>query len=139
MARRLYGSLQNRLMENCVGTAPEVGLGCTVCLHSDRHAYTIMKVDKSGKKFWISQDKVTMKPNGGLGTAGQQEYEYETVTRAPEHCEEVRLCKDGRWRVAYPVWRDDNKHPDGGKWGKSTQGGSGVMIGVRDEYYDPHF
>lgn len=43
---RLYGSLQNRLAENMVGRPePQVGLGMTEYLWSDRHAYRIVSIE----------------------------------------------------------------------------------------------
>lgn len=38
---------------------PEVGLGATLIMHSDRHAYTITRISPSGKTFWMRQDAVT--------------------------------------------------------------------------------
>lgn len=111
-------------------------------LYSDREAFTVMKVDKPNKKkgmvtkFWMSRDGARIVSEDGI--YGSQKYQYTTVDRPDSHLEEVRLGKDGRWRRVASVWRDDKNHPDGGKWGKSVANGMSVVLGIRDEYYDPH-
>jgi hypothetical protein len=40
----MYGSLVNRLMEASARPEPEVGMGATVCMWSDRHGVTITEV-----------------------------------------------------------------------------------------------
>ena len=82
---------------------PEVGMGVTCTLYTDAVAMTIVRVHPSGKTFWATQDKATLKPDwkpeiipGGF--AGHcvhnysQEYDYETVP-GPEH--QFRLTKKG--------------------------------------------
>ena len=41
---KLYGSVDNRLMENMQSDTPQVGMGATQLLYSDSHAYTIVEV-----------------------------------------------------------------------------------------------
>lgn len=40
----MYGSLQNRLMENARTPKLEIGMGVTECLWSDRHAWEIIAI-----------------------------------------------------------------------------------------------
>lgn len=91
---------------------PEVGMGATLLLYTDRHAYTIVRVSDSGKTFWMTRDKTTLK-EGCSPWSGNEDYDYESTTG-----EGVAV----RWT------------PKG--WKNS---GNKVLVGVRDEHYDPSF
>lgn len=94
---------------------PKVGDGATMLLYTDRHAYTITSVAKSGKSFTMQRDTVKRVDTNGMSES--QDYEFtrneqgETVT--------VRMSKKG-WRV-------------GGMRGNK------VLVGCRDEYFDFSF
>ena len=42
---RVFGNLMNRIAESCKQAVPEVGMGATITMHSDRHAATIIGVE----------------------------------------------------------------------------------------------
>ena len=112
---KLFGSINNRLMENCTGQpVPVVGLGATECCWTDRHAYTISRVAANGKRFWMKADKATRSDK--LGMSDAQSYTYEPQPDAPER--EVRRQRDGSWKIVK---------------------GNRVMVGHRDEHYDFSF
>lgn len=74
---------------------PEVGMGATMCLWSDRHAYTIIAVSKNRHKITIQRDKATRIDKNGMSDC--QTYEYE---RNPEgEIETATLRKDGAYRI----------------------------------------
>lgn len=39
---------------------PKVGDGAHMCLHTDCHSYTVVKVSASGKTIWCQRDKATL-------------------------------------------------------------------------------
>ena len=105
-----------RRVMNLVGLirskVPQVGMGATLCLWSDSHAYTITRVSKSGKTFWMKQDKAERTDHNGMSDA--QSYRYIQHENVPER--EVRMTKRG-WRSC----------------------GCVVVVGVREEFYDYSF
>lgn len=113
----LYGSVNNRIAEASVKgmPKPEVGTGCTITMWTDRHAATVTYVSPSGKTVKVRRDKATRVDKLGLTDSGQR-YTYERDPEAEE--ETFRLTKRG--------------------WSK-PRGGSGLVLGRRDEYYDPSF
>lgn len=94
---------------------PEVGMGCTECLWSDSHACTITKVSESGKTIWYRRDEAKIVKGSALD--GSAEYEYSFDENGIDH--KARLRKDGKYRGL----GTDNR----------------IILGVRKEYYDPHF
>ncbi len=127
---RLYGSLQSRLMESMNGQpTPQVGMGATECMHSDRHAYTIIEVGKNGKYFKMQQDTAIRIDNNGMSES--QSYKY--VPNPDGTIMEVKLTKHG-WRVIGNGYNYKTNKPT-----RTTQGMSGVLVGYREEYYDFSF
>jgi hypothetical protein len=108
-----FGSLNNRFMEDEAPKKPEVGMGATALMYSDRHAYTIVDV-VSEKLILVQRDKATRTDRNGMDE--QQSYAYVADTTV-EHVA-VRLCKDGRWRNG------------------TMKNGTVFVIGYRDEHYD---
>jgi hypothetical protein len=104
-----YGNLINRVMESSKQVEPKVGDGCTITMFSDRHAGTIVKVTKC--QIHVQRDIATIVKGNIFEGA---EYTYERNPNAP--VEVFRKTKRG-WRC----------------------NGSGLLIGHRDEYYDPCF
>ena len=92
---------------------PEVGIGATLVLHSDRQAHTISRVSKTGKTFWMKRDIVECLNKDGI--FGQQFWKITENPKAGERS--VRLCKGNVWRHY----------------------GSLVGVGYKSEYYDPTF
>lgn len=105
----------------------KVGDGATVCLHSDCHAGTIVKVTKCS--ITIQYDKATLDPNfkpefvtgGFAGHCTNQEDQTYTYERNPEGRKEVY-----RWSNKY------NCYQGGGD-------GSVKVIKGRHEFYDYNF
>lgn len=104
-----YGNLTNRLAEGGEITQPQVGMGVTQYMYSDRHAYTIVEVAPSGKRFWMTRDSYSY-DEGGYG----KDYKSNPDSKARY---EVRKYR-GKWKMLRAEY---------------------VTIGVRDAYYDPHF
>lgn len=107
-----YGNLTNRIQEGGAWRMPVVGEGATELMWSDRHAYTVTWVSKSGKTFRARQDKAIRTDSNGWSES--QTYRFEPNPNGSEVT--VRWTKRG--------WR--NK-------------GTGFKLGERDEYCDPSF
>lgn len=97
---------------------PKAGMGATMQIGSDRCAYTISRVSKGGKVFWMKRDTATRTDKNGLSE--NQTYRYERNDSAGEQRVTLRK-KDGRWRAS----------------GYDTTGS--VALDVRAEYRDPSF
>lgn len=106
------GSLINHVLAHPAQCTPVVGGGATICLWSDRHAATIVKVTPS--QVHVQQDKATRTDKNGMSEC--QEYAYEADTSAP-----VRIFR--KTKRGY----------------REAGGGSYLSIGVRREYYDFSF
>lgn len=117
-----YGSLINTLAEGAKSKEPEVGDGVTFVYWSDRKAGTVVEVErfKTGqragqvKAVLVTDDKAIRTDSNGMSDA--QSYRFETVWDGPRVRATIR--KDGKWR---------------------TEGGTRVLIGERDAYYDYSF
>lgn len=112
----MQGSLTNRMLERQAVT-PEVGMGVTECMWSDRHAYTIVRV-VNAKTIVVRRDKAVRTDKNGISES--QTYSYEEDPTGTERT--VTLRKNGRWVTK----------------GESMNG-TGWMIGSREEYEDPSF
>lgn len=97
---------------------PQVGMGATELLFSDRHPYTIIKVN-SPKKITLQQDRAVRIDQNGLSEI--QEYRYEPDTQGPTRVATLR--KNGRWITQ----------------GESIKNGAAFALGYREEYYDFSF
>ena len=113
----MQGSLINRVQEEMRSQDPVVGMGVTEMCYSDRHAYSIVRVDPNGKRIWIQRDTATRTDDRGMSDA--QEYKYEPDTSAA--ILELRLNKRGSWKLLH------------------SPKGSTFMVGGRDEHYDFSF
>lgn len=105
------GSLVNHVIASQQQPTPEVGMGATICLWSDRHACTIVKVTPS--QVHVQADKATRTDKNGMSES--QEYSYERQPSAPVE-----------------IFRKTKR-------GYRNKGGSYLSIGVRREYYDFSF
>lgn len=111
----MQGSLVNRLMEQSKQPQPEIGMGVTICMWSDRHAGTIVGMSRSGHRLAVQEDTATM--IGGSAMSESQEYRYE---RNPDARIQVfTRRKDGSYR--------------------ELGGSTGLLLGYREEYRDPTF
>jgi hypothetical protein len=108
---KLYGSVINRIEEHVLSPKPEVGMGATIFLWSDRHAATVTKVSPSGKTIELTEDDVTKWEKWPSG------YGIEFTANPNGRKYEARLTKNGTWKSA----------------------GNGVALGRRAAYRDPSF
>ena len=60
---KLYGSFQNRLMEGAQEIVPEIGMGATELMWSDRYPYTVVEI-VSKNRIKVQEDIYTMQSNG---------------------------------------------------------------------------
>lgn len=94
---------------------PEVGMGCTYSVGSDRHAATIIDMTASKKTITIQDDNCTRTDHNG-GLSESQEYTYAADPNG--RINKATLRKNGRYMI--------------GKY-------SYVGLGHRSEYSDPSF
>lgn len=116
---RVFGNLSNRIMESSKQPKPEIGLGCTILLFSDRQAATIINVNKKLNRIMIQLDTPTRTDSNGMS-------ESQTYTFSPNPNGEksiFTLRKNGAWV----------------KLGQAMKNGSRIAIGVRSEYHDYGF
>ena len=127
----MYGSLINRLQERMVigAPAPAIGMGVTMTSYSDRHAGTIIKIEKTGKSLLIhvQQDNVKRRDNNGISES--QDYEFSPNPNGPVYYYKQKK-PNSRWVQMYI-------NPETGRFNKSNAGG--LFVGERDEYYDFSF
>lgn len=120
----MYGNLINRIMETSTDPEPEVGMGATICMWSDRQACTISEVIryKSGPKAGqvkavkTRADRAIRTDNNGMSES--QSYRYEPIPDAPEATWTLR--KDGSFRKQGCTYTT-------------------LAIGFREAYYDYSF
>jgi hypothetical protein len=91
---------------------PEVGMGATICVGSDRYPATIIQVTQNGKRIVIQEDKATRIDNNGFSE--QQEYIIQPDLNGTIHIASLR--KDGRYH--------------------EVGGATPITVGVRSKYYD---
>lgn len=106
--------MNNIIKNNYASSKPEVGMGATELMYSDRHAYTIIEIC-TPKKIRLQRDKATRADSNGMSDA--QSYTYECDPNG--EIITATLRKDGHWRIS------GNNHV--------------VMLGARREYYDYSF
>ena len=122
----MHGSLVNRITEGPTSKVPVVGMGVTITYWSDRDPATVIEVKnfKSGtrkgqpREITIQHDD--WKVVSGSEGDGSAKYEYSRNAEA-----------------ATAVYVVNAK----GRWVRKGQGGkgSGLILGSRNRYYDPHF
>ena len=112
-----YGSMMNLLASRSPNPTPEVGMGATMLMWSDREAGTVVEV--KGKRLVWRQDKATRADTNGMSDC--QSYTYEPD---PEGRTEVfTLRKNGEWV----------------REGDSQKNGTSLGLGYRSKYYDYSF
>lgn len=113
---RVYGNIVNRIMEHTTG-APEIGLGCTICSWSDRHAATVVEI-VSSKEIVVQEDKAIRTDDHGMSES--QSYRYEANDKG---------CKTTFTKRKNGTWKQKGQY----------QSGPGLRLGSRDHYYDFSF
>lgn len=139
-------SVMNHLMSRQVlgEPTPEVGMGVTLLLWTDRHAGTIQRIFTQAKRtvLEITEDKATLVSGSTLSEA--QEYTFEP---RPEGRKRY-FAKDagGLWvEMEYKVKEyhydeeTDTRTATLSSRLSKTGGGCGLKLGERDEYRDPSF
>jgi hypothetical protein len=94
MTNTTTGSLVNNLSSGAGRSiTPTIGMGATQLMHSDRHAYTVVWVSKSGKTIRVQADHAKR-----MDSRGMDECQSYLHTANPEgEIHTVRLTKRG-WR-----------------------------------------
>lgn len=110
---RGYGSMVNAIGNQTRSLKPEVGMGVTELMYSDRHPYTVVAI-LSEKKIQVKCDIATRIDK--RGESESQDYTYATDEKSPPIT--LRLNKYGRWKR------------------QGDAEGSTYLIGRREEYYD---
>lgn len=111
---RLYGSLQNRLLEMTKSQTPVIGMGATEIYYSDRRAWEVIEV-MDERHIAVRRLKANLE-----GDYLEQNYTYEQDPNG--HIAYLFLTKGGTW-----------KERIGRKYGNI------FYIGRADEYEDPNF
>lgn len=111
------GSTTNYLFANARDLRPQVGMGATVVMWSDRYAHTIVSVRP--KRIATQEDTAIRTDSNGLSES--QDYHYTPNTGAPVKWWTLR--KNGAWVLV------------GDKMGNGTR----IAIGTRETYIDPSF
>jgi len=119
MRSRWYGSVDNRLLENSRSADPEVGMGVTECLWSDREPYEVIAVQDERH---VTIRRLGYKIVKGSSYDGSAEYEY--FSNPDGAVKKLFKKKDGRWVE---------------RIGRREDSGSGWFIGFAERYYDPSF
>ena len=114
-----YGNLNNRIDERRRSASPEVGMGATEYLWSDRHAYEVIAV-KDDRHVTVRRYKCKRVDNNGMSEIQKWAFESDPNGRTAE----LFLTKKGFW-----VERKGRSYRNSNKWG----------MGVADEYYDFSF
>jgi hypothetical protein len=115
----MYGNLINRFMEGPSASSPVVGMGATILMYSDRHAATVIAVEKNGREVVVQRDKATRTDSHGMSDSQSYTYERDPAGETARYS----LRRNGRWvRVGDPA-----------------KNGQGLALGTRDEHYDYSF
>lgn len=125
------GSLINNIMARSTKGEPDpaIGMGATILMYSDRHAATIFSIEKEGSKTVIGVRRDASKVIKGSTFDGSAEYEHTPNSAGPlSHYR--KNPQTGRWDAV-------RFNRETGRFNKIGDGG--LMIGRREEYYDPHF
>ena len=114
---RVYGSILNRIQEACRQPAPEVGMGATHMMYSDRQPYTVIRV-LSPTRILVQADRAIRADTNGQSES--QTYDYQPDPQGVVLVLSRR--RNGRWIPA----------------GLTMYQGS-FCLGIREAYRDPSF
>ena len=152
MAKRLYGSLTNRLEENKNYSGKELykGMDITMYYWSDRHCYFITKVIDQ-KHIFVKRYKVVAdkEKEGGMGhqnwlyfKSNKECNEYlkkfgkGTDGKIYEETEEEWIFRYGHWNLVQRKDAWSLKPLDKPRYHRIQQG---ISFGIKDYYYDWEF
>ena len=114
---RWYGSSQNRLEEQSVGAKPEIGMGVTEMMYSDRAPYEIIAI-KDDRHITVRAMGYKRIDNNGFSEI--QEYEYDSNPNG--YVCDLFKTKRGVWVRRVGV--------------RGVDDSSGWFIGRAERYYD---
>ncbi len=106
---------------------PQIGMGATVCGHTDRHACTVVGIDQPRGLVHVRQDTATRSDNYGM--SDMQDYDYTPNPDGREYSFKFFPNKN--------KWSEVEFNPKTKRFIKS--GSMGLILGQRDEYYDFSF
>lgn len=110
-------SLRNTLLSGTKGAPkPEVGMGCTILMYSDRYAGTIVSVADNGKMVAMQRDKAERVDDNGMSES--QQYKYMPNPEAD---------------IRYFTLRKNGAFVE---MGKDLHSGTQLRIGDRKQYRD---
>ena len=126
-----YGSFHNNLYSRSTNgqPEPEVGMGATILMYSDRHAATITKVETHKNTILIEVQEDHSKRTDNNGMSECQSYSY---TPNPKGSKSLF-----RFNTKTQKWDYVVVNPETDRLCKSN--GCGLIIGKRMEYYDYSF
>ena len=156
MARKWYGSVNNRINENrqfC--DKIEVGTGMTEYLWSDSHAYEVTRV-KDQKHVWVREydvkhvgepytnnwELISNPENPEEYMTKRGNYWYRTVVITADDVKEIEARTNEAERVQGLLWlchNDVNKEDVLAKGKVTKYHRENVSFGVADYYYDYEF
>lgn len=160
MRTQLYGNIHNRLIERVVQKVPQVGMGATVSLYSDRQPYTITQVSTQFTKYitqvrqddgsikemiidypkWIMVVEDNYKVTSGSTQDGSAQYEFSRGNGEEEKYIFHNLTGVYR-KERMKTIRSEHSHLGIIYQGtnRTTQNQTAIIVGIRDKYYDPSF
>jgi len=132
MAKRLNagsqtGSLINHIASGYRQQKPEVGMGVTMLMWTDREPGTITEILQDGKVIVVVEDDYKL--IDGSFSSEHQVYEF---TPGNGEGQLFKIDRNGSWRYA----RVDEKT---GRIKFSSPAGNNLIIGHRQKYRDPCF
>jgi hypothetical protein len=124
------GNVVNHLYSRMVIGQPDpvIGMGATLLHWSDRTPATITNVFTVGKSVIIETREDNYQRIDSNGMSEEQDYEF-----TPNENGSIRFFR----RDADGSWSAVKRNTTTGRWNK--HGGAGVLIGVRERYYDYSF
>lgn len=122
---KLYGNLNNRLMESSKQPEPQVGMGATLIMYSNRRAGTI--IHASPNYLTVQRDIATRTDSNGMSEC--QDYSYQP--NPDGSIAQFKKNKNGRWQEV-SLDKETRRY-------NLVKGGYTLLIGDRDEYYDFSF
>jgi hypothetical protein len=156
---QFYGSLNNRFDERVLQPIPVKGMGATLLMWSDRHAYTILDVCpdtieatisyQDGKEIksitrkypkWILACRDEVKVVEGSCHDGSAKYEYKTRKEGePGFSRELFVYHKPTniYRQSSTTWNPRLLRYD--PIPRCKRENTALALGYRDEYYDPSF
>ena len=128
-----YGSVQNRISAECEMPKPEVGMGVTELLWSDRDPWEVIEV-VNDKKIRIRELGYERTDNDGISE--HQEYEF---FPNPDGDVKTLVLRNGKWRDLKKEYVNDANGKQVLVETRRLGRGSQWLIGRAERYYDFSF